>query len=82
MKLAFNREIRMEHDLVLTRKDGSARHFRIYGRSAPNVGDIVTLPIDGQLIKARKGKINGVVSSRAEVVQSVDYIDAVEFEEV
>ena len=57
----------MEHDVVLTRKDGSARHFRIYGRSTPNAGDTVTLPIDGQLIKAR-------------IVQSVDHIDAVEFE--
>ena len=72
----------MEHDVLLTLMDGSTKHFRIYGRSAPSIGDIVTLPIDGQLIKARKGKINGVVSSRAEVVQSVDYIDAVEFEEV
>lgn len=87
-KLAFDREIRMEHDLVLTRKDGSARHFRIYGRSAPNVGDIVTLPIDGQLVKTCIGQINGVTSSRAEassqaeIVQPVDHIDAAEFEEV
>jgi len=40
----------MEHDVVLTRKDGSAKYFRIYGGSTPNVGDTVTLPIDGQLI--------------------------------
>jgi len=80
MKLAFDREIRMEHDLVLTRKDGSARHFRIYGRSAPNVGDIVTLPIDGQMIKARISEIHGVAASRAEIL--VDHIDAAEFEEV
>jgi hypothetical protein len=84
MKLAFDREIRMEHDLVLTRKDGSARHFRIYGRSAPNVGDIVTLPIDGQLVKVRIGEIHGVASSRAEIEirQSVDHLDAAELEEV
>ena len=43
----------MQHDVVLARKDGSAKHFRIYGRSTPNVGDIVTLPVDGQIIKAR-----------------------------
>jgi len=72
----------MEHDVVLTRKDGSAKHFRIYGRSAPNVGDIVTLPIDGRLIKARIGEIHGGASSRAEIVQSVDHIDAAELEEV
>jgi hypothetical protein len=82
MKFAIGREIGMEHDVLLTRKDGSAKHFRIYGRYAPKVGDVVTLPIDGQLIKARVGEINGVASSRAEVVQSVGHIDAVEFEEV
>ena len=38
----------MQHDVVLARKDGSAKHFRIYGRSTPNVGDIVTLPVDGE----------------------------------
>jgi hypothetical protein len=42
----------MEHDLLLTRKDGSVRCFRIYDRPTPKDGDIVTLPIDGQLIKA------------------------------
>jgi hypothetical protein len=81
MKLATSREIGMEHDILLTRKDGSAKHYRIYGRPAPKVGDVVTLPIDGQLIKARVGEINGVASSRAEVVQTVDHIDALEFEE-
>ena len=61
----------MEHDVLLTRKDGSTRHFRIYGRPAPKVGDTVTLPIDGQLIKARIGETHRVAS---------DHIDAVEFE--
>jgi hypothetical protein len=37
----------MEHDVVLRRQDGSQRHYRIYGRSAPHVGEIVTLPVDG-----------------------------------
>jgi hypothetical protein len=51
------------------------------GRSlTPNVGDTVTLPIDGQLIKARIDEIHGMPSSRVEIVQSVDHIDAVEFE--
>jgi hypothetical protein len=87
-KLGFGWEIGMEHDLVLMRNDGSTRHFRIYGRSAPNVGDIVTLPIDGQLIEARVAEIHGEASSRAEaspraeMVQPVDHIDAAEFEEV
>jgi hypothetical protein len=72
----------MEHDIVLTRKDGSTKHFRIYGGSTPNVGDIVTLPIDGQLIKARIGETRGVASTRVEVVQSVYQIDVAELEEV
>jgi len=64
----------MEHDIVLTCKDGSERHFRIYGRSAPNVGEIATLPVDGQLVKARMGESHGVAS--------VDHNDATEFEGV
>ena len=80
MKLGFGWEVDMEHDVLLTHKDGSTRHFRIYGRSAPNVGDIVTLPIDGQMIKARISEIHGVAASRAEIL--VDHIDAAEFEEV
>jgi hypothetical protein len=75
MKLAIGREIGMEYDVLLTREEGSAKHFRIYGRSTPNVGDIVTLPIDGKLVKARIGEINGVTSSRAEIV---DHVDAAE----
>jgi hypothetical protein len=70
----------MEHDVLLTRRDGSAKHFRIYGRSTPNVGEIVTLPIDGQMIKARIGEIHDVASARPKIV--VDHIDAAEFEEV
>jgi hypothetical protein len=42
----------MEHDLLLTRKDGSVRCFHIYDRPRPKDGDIITLPIDEQLIKA------------------------------
>jgi len=42
----------MDHDLRLTRKDGSVRYLHIYGRPTPRHGDVVTLPIDGKLIKA------------------------------
>jgi len=70
----------MEHDLLLRRRNGSAKYFRIYGRSTPNVGEIVTLPIDGQMIKARIGDIHDVASARPKIV--VDHIDAAEFEEV
>jgi hypothetical protein len=70
----------MEHDVVLRRQDGSQRHYRIYGRSAPHVGEIVTLPVDGHLIKARIGEIHGVASPKAERIQSVDHVDAAEIE--
>ena len=41
------------HDVVLTRTDGSVRKFRIYGRPTPGKRDVITLPVDGQLITAR-----------------------------
>ena len=41
------------HDVLLSRGDGSIRKFRIYGRPMPGNGDIITLPVDGQLITAR-----------------------------
>ena len=63
----------MEHDLLLKRKDGSARCFRIYGRRIPKDGDIITLPIDGRLIKASvKGSPEGperTVLADAEAVE-------------
>jgi hypothetical protein len=40
-----------DHSVELTRKDGSARRFRIYGRPAPNKGEIITLPIEGHLLE-------------------------------
>jgi hypothetical protein len=42
----------MEHDLLLRRKDGSVRCFRVYDRPMPKDGDTITLPIDGRSIKA------------------------------
>ena len=41
------------HDVLLLRSDGSKRTFRIYGRSLPERGDNITLPVDGRLIRAR-----------------------------
>jgi hypothetical protein len=63
----------MENDIVLTLADGSVRIFRIYGRAAPRVGEVVTLPIDGKLIKVRADRISGT-----EIVASVDHVNAVE----
>lgn len=70
----------MQHDVVLTRQDGSQKHFRIYGRPTPNVGDLVTLPIDGHPINARIGEIHGVASPGADMVRSIDHVDAAEME--
>lgn len=58
----------MTHDIKLIRRDGSVRSFRLYDRPTPKDGDIITLPVDGQLTKAR-------VSAPPEkpyLVQSVD----------
>jgi len=65
----------MEHEVVLTCADGSVRKFRIYGRTAPRAGEVVTLPIDGKLVKARIDKATG-----AEIIGSVDPVNAVEME--
>jgi hypothetical protein len=63
----------MEHDLLLTRKDGSVRSFRIYDRPKPKEGDIITLPIDGQLIKASvKGAPEGAEMTRSADAEAVE----------
>jgi hypothetical protein len=41
------------HDVELARGDGPKRKFRIYGRPMPGIGEVITLPVDGQLIRAR-----------------------------
>jgi hypothetical protein len=70
----------MEHDVMLTRQDRSKKHFRIYGRPTPTVGEIVTLPIHGHLVRARVGEIQRVASPGAETIRSVDHVDAAEME--
>ncbi len=57
------------HDVVLTRTDGSVRKFRIYGRPMPGKKDVITLPVDGQLITARVS----VPSEIQGVVKEMDY---------
>ena len=57
------------HDVVLTRRDGSVRKFRIYGRPMPGKGDVITLPADGELITASIS----VPSENLEVVKEMDY---------
>jgi hypothetical protein len=41
------------HDVVLARTDSTTRKFRVYGRPMPGRGDTITLPVDGQVIRAR-----------------------------
>ena len=57
------------HDVVLTRRDGSVRKFRIYGRPMPGKRDGITLPVDGQLITGRVS----APSENPEVVKEMDY---------
>jgi hypothetical protein len=66
------------HDVVLTRKDGSVRNFRVYGRPTPSAGDTITLPIDGELINARVGGKSSVPLQQPEMVRSANRADAVE----
>jgi hypothetical protein len=63
-----------DYDVVLTRKDGSVRNFRIFGQPIPSGGDIISLPVDGRVIKARINE----PSQGSEMHRSVDHADAVE----
>jgi len=63
-----------DYDVVLTRKDGSVRNFRIYGQPNPKDGDLISLPVDGQMIKARIGE----PSQGSAIQQSADKACAVE----
>ena len=56
------------HDVVLARRDGSTRKFRVYGRPMPGCGDTITLPVDGQVITARVT----VSPEKPEMKQSAD----------
>lgn len=57
------------HDVLLTRRDGSVRKFRIYGRPMPGSGDAITLPVDGQLITA----LVSAPAETPEVAKEMDY---------
>jgi hypothetical protein len=60
------------HDVVLTRKDGSVRNFRVYGRPTPNAGDTISLPIDGGLINARVIRKSSAPLNQPETVRSAN----------
>jgi hypothetical protein len=44
--------MRSDYSLLLCLNDGSARHFHIYGRPPPSRGEVITIPVDGRLVKA------------------------------
>ena len=44
----------MTYDVVLTGSDGSVKaNFRIYDWPPPIVGELITLPFEGRMIKVR-----------------------------
>jgi len=63
-----------DYDVALTRKDGSVRNFRIHGRPTPRGGDVISLPVGGQVIKARVSE----PSPETGMDQSVGHTEAVE----
>jgi len=65
-----------DYDVVLARKDGSVRNFHIYGQPAPKDGDVITLPVEGQLIKARISE----PSQGSVIAGSVGHAAALKFE--
>jgi hypothetical protein len=66
-----------DHTVSLTRKDGSRRTFHIYGRSTPKRDDVITLPVDGRLIKARiLRSIHDNETQADEAVAAVETVEA------
>ena len=58
----------MAHDVKLICHDGSVRHLRIYDRPTPKDRDIITLPVDGHLTKARVRTL----PERSDLAQAID----------
>ena len=70
------RQDAVTHDVVLARRDGPKRKFRIYGRPMPGNGDIIALPVDGRLMSAcvtvRTEKPDMEQSAEAELVELIE----------
>jgi hypothetical protein len=62
-----------DYDVVLARKDGSVRHFRIYGQPRPK-GGVISLPVEGRAIKAEISE----PSPGSEISKPADQTSAVE----
>jgi hypothetical protein len=63
-----------DYDVVLIRKDGSVRNFRIFGEPSPHAGEVISLPVDGRIVKAQIG----ASPQESTASQSVDAARAVE----
>ena len=70
------RQDAVTHDVVLARRDGPKRKFRIYGRPMPGNGDIIALPVNGRLMSARvtvrTEKPDMEQSAEAELVELIE----------
>jgi hypothetical protein len=45
--------MRLDYEISVTCKDGSRANVHVYGQPAPHPDDIVVLPLDGKMIRAK-----------------------------
>jgi hypothetical protein len=45
--------MRQDYEVAVTRKDGSRRIVHVYGQPAPHRDDLIALPVDGEVIRAK-----------------------------
>jgi hypothetical protein len=45
--------MRLDYEVAVTRKDGSRRILHVYGQPGPHRGDVVALPVDGEVITVK-----------------------------
>ena len=65
-----------DHMVSLTRKDGSRKIFHVYGRPLPKSDEVITLPVDGQPIKARILQSIHHTDTRADEAVAVEILEA------
>ena len=65
-----------DHMVSLTREDGSRRIFHVYGRPLPKRDEVITLPVDGQPIKARILRSIHESDTQADEAIAVETVDA------
>jgi hypothetical protein len=45
--------MRLDYVISVTRKDGSRASVHVYGQPAPHPDDVVALPLDGEMVRAK-----------------------------